>query len=129
MLTSGDGLLISDEAIGPDSPPDAKDAFRLLVEGADEYAVFTLSPNGVVSTWNRGAERIKGYQPDEIIGRHFSVFYPPDQREAGVPGQELAKKAADRTHAATVWDLAKTGNLFISHSSMYICARTLTWFF
>ena len=52
--------LISDEAISPENPPDAKDAFKLLVEGAGEYAVLTLSPAGLVSTWNRGAERIKG---------------------------------------------------------------------
>ncbi len=112
LLTSGDGLLISDEAIGPDSPPDAKDAFRLLVEGADEYAVFTLSPNGVVSTWNRGAERIKGYQPDEIIGRHFSVFYPPDQREAGVPGQELRDAVAQGRVATEGWRLRRDGSQF-----------------
>ena len=54
------GPLISDSEIGPGSPPDAKDAFMLLVEGAGEYAVFTLSPKGIISTWNRGAERIKG---------------------------------------------------------------------
>ena len=94
------GPLISDAAIGPDTPPDAKDAFKLLVEGAGEYAVFTLSPTGIVSTWNRGAERIKGYQRDEIVGQHFSVFYPLEDREAGLPDKELVDATATGRVAA-----------------------------
>jgi len=109
--SSGDPL-ISDAAIGPDSPPDAKDAFKLLVEGAGEYAVFTLSPTGVVSTWNRGAERIKGYQHDEIVGRHFSVFYPAEQRDAGVPDQELRHAIADGRVALEGWRVRRDGSQF-----------------
>jgi PAS domain S-box-containing protein len=104
--------LISDEAIGPDNPPDAKDAFRLLVEGAAEYAVFTLSPTGIVSTWNRGAERIKGYQRDEIVGQHFSVFYPAGQREAGVPDRELRTAIAEGRVAADGWRVRRDGSQF-----------------
>ncbi len=110
--TPSGGALISDAAIGPDSPPDAKDAFRLLVEGAGEYAVFTLSPSGVVSTWNRGAERIKGYQRDEIVGQHFSVFYPPEQREAGVPDQELRDAIAEGRVAVEGWRVRRDGSRF-----------------
>jgi PAS domain S-box-containing protein len=112
LLTSDDGPLISDEAIGPDSPPDAKDAFRLLVEGANEYAVFTLSPSGVISTWNRGAERIKGYHRDEIVGQHFSVFYPDDQRQAGVPEQELRDAVAQGRAATEGWRVRRDGSQF-----------------
>jgi PAS domain S-box-containing protein len=81
--------------IGPDAPPDPKDGFRLLIDGATEYAVFALSPTGVVSTWNKGAERIKGWRPDEIIGRHFSVFYPESDRQAGVPERTLETALAE----------------------------------
>jgi PAS domain S-box-containing protein len=106
------GPLISDDAIGPDNPPDAKDAFGLLVDGAREYAVFILSPTGTVATWNRGAERIKRYRRDEIVGRHFSVFYPAEEREAGVPDQELANAVADGWVVLEGWRLRKDGSQF-----------------
>src|SRR3984885_11257441 len=57
-----------------------EERFRLLVEGVSEYAIFMLDPNGQVATWNSGAERIKGYTANEIIGRHFSVFYPEEAK-------------------------------------------------
>lgn len=56
--------------------------FRLLVESVRDYAIFLLDPDGIVSTWNQGAERIKGYRADEIIGQHFSRFYPRDAIES-----------------------------------------------
>jgi PAS domain S-box-containing protein len=83
-----------------------------LVEGAGEYAVFTLSPSGVVSTWNLGAERTKGYQRDEIVGQHFSVFYPEEQRRAGVPDQELRQAIADGRVVAEGWRVRRDGSLF-----------------
>jgi PAS domain S-box-containing protein len=64
--------------------------FRLLVETVEDYAIFLLDPAGKVATWNNGAKRIKGYEADEIIGRHFSVFYPPEDVAAGKPEAELA---------------------------------------
>ena len=56
--------------------PEREYSYRLLVHGLDEYALFMLDPAGHVVTWNPGAERIKGYRSDEILGRYFSVFYP-----------------------------------------------------
>jgi PAS domain S-box-containing protein len=106
------GPPISDAEIGPDTPPDAKDAFGLLVEGAGEYAVFTLSPQGIVSTWNRGAERIKGYQRDEIVGQHFSVFYPADLQEAGVPAQELRDAIKEGRVVTEGWRVRRDGSQF-----------------
>jgi PAS domain S-box-containing protein len=106
------GPLLSDAAISPDNPPDAKDAFGLLVEGASEYAVFTLSPDGVVSTWNRGAQRIKGYEPEEIVGRHFSVFYPAEQRAAGIPHQELSDAIAGGRVCVEGWRVRRDGSQF-----------------
>jgi PAS domain S-box-containing protein len=67
----------------------SEERFRLLVEGVSEYAIFMLDPNGRVATWNVGAERIKGYTASEIIGQHFSVFYPAEAKESGWPDHEL----------------------------------------
>ena len=64
--------------------------FRHLVEAVVDYAIFRLDRDGVVATWNSGAERIKGYSADEIIGRHFSVFYTEEDRAAGIPARALA---------------------------------------
>ena len=61
----------------------SEEQFRRLIQGVSDYAIYMLDPNGNVSSWNFGAERIKGYRPDEIIGRHFSTFYTPEDREAG----------------------------------------------
>ena len=69
--------------------PLSEEAFRLLVEGVKDYAIFMLDPQGHVSTWNAGAERIKGYSAPEIIGQHFSRFYPPEEVAAGKPAREL----------------------------------------
>ena len=59
------------------------------MEGVSDYAIFMLDPNGRVGTWNVGAKRIKGYAPSEIIGQHFSIFYPPEVKESGWPEHEL----------------------------------------
>ena len=69
--------------------------FRLLVSGVKDYAIFMLDPDGRVVTWNQGAERIKGYRADEIIGQHFSVFYPEEEARAGKPQWELVVAAAE----------------------------------
>jgi PAS domain S-box-containing protein len=61
----------------------------LLVDGVKDYAIFLLDPKGIVATWNQGAERIKGYTAREIVGRHFSVFYPKEAYESGWPDREL----------------------------------------
>ena len=63
--------------------------FRLLVQSVTDYAIFMLDPEGRVSNWNAGAERIKGYRPQEIIGEHFSRFYTPEDRERGAPERAL----------------------------------------
>jgi len=103
---------LSDEAISPHKPPGPRDAFQLLVEGATEYAVFALSPDGVVCTWNRGAERMKGYRPDEIIGKHFSVFYPTEERRAAVPDRELVDAMVDGMVSVQGWRVRQNGSRF-----------------
>ena len=69
----------------------SEERFRLLVEGVADYAIFMLDVNGKVATWNVGAQRIKGYSAEEIIGQHFSVFYPADARDSGWPEHELQR--------------------------------------
>jgi PAS domain S-box-containing protein len=68
---------------------------RTLIEGVVDYALFMLDPNGIVSSWNPGAERLKGYKAEEIVGRHFSRFYTEADREAGLPQQALQVAAAE----------------------------------
>ena len=73
----------------------SQEQFRLLVQGVTDYAIYLLSPEGMVASWNAGAERIKGYKPDEIIGQHFSVFYTEEDRTAGLPATALEAARRD----------------------------------
>src|ERR1700677_4136240 len=61
----------------------SEERFRLMVEAVQDYAILMLDPDGNVATWNLGAQRLKGYEAEEIIGRHFSIFYPPSEIAAG----------------------------------------------
>ena len=70
------------------------EAFRLLVESVVDYAIFMLDPKGRVTSWNPGAERIKGYRDEEIRGRHYSCFYPEEARRAGTPAHLLEVAAS-----------------------------------
>jgi PAS domain S-box-containing protein len=86
--------------------------FRLLVAGVVDYAIFMLDPNGIVSSWNSGAERIKGYTADEIIGHHFSRFYTERARAAGVPARSLNTALQEGRFEAEGWRMRKNGSLF-----------------
>jgi len=86
--------------------------FRVLVESIPEYAIFMLDPQGRVCTWNRGAERIKGYAADEIIGRHFSAFYPADRIAEGWPEHELRVATAVGHFEDEGWRLRRDGSRF-----------------
>ena len=90
----------------------SEERFRLLIEGVAEYAIFMLDPNGKVATWNVGAERIKGYTASEIIGQHFSMFYPNDARESGWPEHELQVAAEKGSFVDNGWRLRKDGTTF-----------------
>ena len=70
--------------------------FRLLVQGVTDYAIYMLTPDGLVSSWNAGAQRIKGYRPEEIIGQHFSRFYTEEDRRAGMPRGSRSKPPRER---------------------------------
>ena len=86
--------------------------FRLLVDGVKDYAIFMLDKAGCVVSWNTGAERIKGYRADEIIGRNFSCFYPREDIEAGKPATELAIAATTGRFEEEGWRLRKDGSRF-----------------
>jgi PAS domain S-box-containing protein len=90
----------------------SEERFRLLVEGVSDYAIFMLDANGYIMTWNSGAERIKGYQADEIIGQHFSKFYPSDVVETGWPEHELEVAAAKGRFEDEGWRIRKDGSKF-----------------
>ena len=74
-----------------------------------------LDPNGVVTSWNAGAERIKGYKADEIIGQHFSRFYPEADRRAGVPARALHTALAEGKFETEAWRCKKDGSMFWAH--------------
>jgi formate hydrogenlyase transcriptional activator len=90
----------------------SEERFRLLVEGASDYAIFMLDPEGRVATWNSGAERIKGYRAEEILGQHFSKFYPQESVERGKPQHELEVAAAEGRFEDEGWRIRKDGSRF-----------------
>ena len=90
----------------------SEERFRLLIEGVAEYAIFMLDANGNVATWNTGAERIKGYTASEIIGQHFSVFYPAETKDSGWPDHELQVAAEKGSFTDIGWRLRKDGTTF-----------------
>ena len=86
--------------------------YQLLVSSVRDYAIFVLDPTGHIMTWNAGAERLKGYAPREIIGQHFSVFYPDEDREAGKPEWELREVIANGRIEDEGWRIRKDGTRF-----------------
>jgi PAS domain S-box-containing protein len=91
---------------------DSSDAFRLLVEAVEDYAIFLIDSKGYVSTWNIGAKRIKGYNASEIIGQHFSRFYPEEDIAANKPGRELEIAIREGRLEDEGWRLRKDGSKF-----------------
>jgi PAS domain S-box-containing protein len=88
------------------------DRFQLLIDGVVDYGIFLLDPGGHVVSWNSGAEKLKGYRRDEIIGKHFSIFYPPEANATGWPQEEL-RRARDRGRFEDEgWRVRKDGTLF-----------------
>jgi PAS domain S-box-containing protein len=77
-----------------------------------DYAIFQLDPSGNITTWNPGAQRIKGYRPNEIIGKHFSQFYTPEDQELGIPKRALAEAADHGRFEAEGWRVRRDGTKF-----------------
>jgi PAS domain S-box-containing protein len=91
---------------------DAERTFRILVQGVTDYAIYMLDPDGRVTNWNAGAERIKGYAPDEIVGEHFSRFYTPEDLDVGVPKRALETARSTGRYEAEGWRVRKDGTRF-----------------
>jgi PAS domain S-box-containing protein len=98
-------LKLANEAI-------SDDPFRLLVQSILDYAIYMLDPNGFVTSWNAGAERIKGFQTEEILGRHISTFYTPEDRAAGVPNRVLETARSEGKFEGEGWRVRKDGSRF-----------------
>jgi PAS domain S-box-containing protein len=91
---------------------ESEQRFRLLVEGVKDYAIFMLSPSGIIESWNAGAELLKGYTSEEAIGRHFSMFYRPEELQADLPASELRAALAYGRAEEEGWRKRKDGSVF-----------------
>jgi PAS domain S-box-containing protein len=92
--------------------PGSEERFRLMIESVKEYAIFMLDPGGRIATWNIGAERLKGYTAQEIIGKHFAVFYPREDVAAGKPARVLETATGTGKFEEEGWRVRKDGSLF-----------------
>ena len=86
-----------------------EDRYRLLIDSITDYAIYMLDPSGIVTSWNPGARRFKGYEGREIIGKHFSTFYTPEDREAGLPAKALSIARTEKRFEGEGWRLRKDG--------------------
>ena len=117
-MTAEDGLIyvigrhITSDKEAAEQLRESERQFRLLVDAVKDYAVFKLTPKGIVSSWNSGAERIKGYKAGEILGRHFSKFYTEVDRNAGVPAAALRKALEQGRCEMEGWRVRKDGSEF-----------------
>ena len=89
-----------------------EESFRLMVESVSDYAIVMLDPDGLIASWNTGAQRIKGFQAEEIVGRHFATFYPEDAVASGTPQRDLDQAAASGRFEVEGWRVRKDGSLF-----------------
>ncbi|MFJ4246941.1 PAS domain S-box protein [Pseudomonas sp. NPDC089741] len=106
---------LTDRKMAEETLKQSEQQFRLLVQGVTDYAIYMLSPEGRVSNWNQGAQRIKGYLPEEIIGQHFSIFYTPEDREIGEPARALEIATREGRFENRSWRVRKDGTRFLAH--------------
>jgi PAS domain S-box-containing protein len=94
---------------------ESEERFRLMVSGVKDYANVMLDPEGRVISWNEGAERLKGYRAEEIIGQHFSRFYPPEEARNGIPARELEQASGTGRFEGEGWRVRKDGSRFLAN--------------
>jgi len=93
----------------------SEERFRLLVQGVTDYAIYMLSPEGIITNWNLGAKRIKGFESDEVVGSHFSRFYTEDDRVKGLPMRALNLATQQGRFESEGWRVRKDGSTFWAH--------------
>ncbi len=93
----------------------SQERFRMMVENVRDYAIYILDMNGYVTSWNLGAERIEGYRAEEIIGKHYSCFFPPDHVARGDPGMQLQFASIQGRYESEGWRVRKNGSQFWAH--------------
>ncbi len=103
---------LSERRLHEEALRQSEERFRLLIEGVSDYAIYMLDAEGVVTSWNTGAQRIKGYSRGEIIGKHFSRFYTAEDLQAGNPWEELATARRSGRSEAEGWRVKKGGERF-----------------
>ncbi len=106
---------LSERRRAAESLAESEERFRLLVEGIADYAIYMLDPRGHVSSWNAGAQRFKGYVAEEILGKHFSRFYMPEDRESGLPAKVLETAEREGRFEGEGWRVRKDGGRFWAH--------------
>src|SRR3954464_6355460 len=98
-----------------DAPETDEQRSRVLIEAVTDYAIYMLDPHGIVTSWNRAAQRFKGYTPDEIVGEHFSRFYTEEDRKSGLPMRALETAAREGRFEQEGWRVRKDGSRFWAH--------------
>lgn len=109
----------------------SEEMFRLLVQSVKDYAIFLIDPEGTIMTWNEGARRLKGYEPDEVVGKHFSIFYPEADVRAGKPQWALEQARLHGSVEDEAWRVRKDGTRFwadVVITAVYDEARNLRGF-
>ena len=103
---------LTDRRLHEEALQQSEERFRLLVEGVQDYAIYMLDTEGIIASWNSGARRIKGYTPQEVIGKHFSNFYTPEDIAAGKPWEALAQAKRAGHFESEGWRVRKDGTRF-----------------
>jgi PAS domain S-box-containing protein len=103
---------VTDRKLHEEALRQSEERFRLLIEGVVDYAIFMLDPEGMVASWNAGAQRINGYAREEILGKHMSRFFPQEDIDAGKPWEELTQARRDGRAEAEGWRVRKDGTRY-----------------
>lgn len=123
-IRAADGTLIgfakvtrdlTERKIAQEALRHSEQQFSLLVQGVTDYALYMLDTSGIITTWNAGAQRIKGYLPKEVIGQHFSIFFEPQDAENNVPQRSLEAVIREGRYEAQGWRIRKDGSRFTAH--------------